>query len=98
MLSSVQAIVNHNAVNSFRITNGRTKGERIALVSSASKADIVIGLYNVSGQYMGQVASVKAEPGVDYYLPLDMKTLMPGVYVCKAVIAGMSYSAKISIR
>ena len=47
---------------------------------------------------MGQIASVKAEKGVDYYLPLDMSSLKPGVYVCKATIADQSYSAKLSIR
>ncbi|MDD7096720.1 MAG: hypothetical protein SPH23_05725, partial [Prevotella sp.] len=96
--SALQAIVNHKSVNSFRITNGRTSGERIAVVSSDTRSDIIICLYNVGGQYMGQIASVKAEKGVDYYLPLDMSSLKPGVYVCKATIADQSYSAKLSIR
>ena len=96
--SALQAIVNHKSVNSFRITNGRTSGERIAVVSSETRSDIIICLYNVGGQYMGQIASVKAEKGVDYYLPLDMSSLKPGVYVCKATIADQSYSAKLSIR
>ena len=95
--TGLQLIMNHNAKLDLRVESNPCKENTVLKFSSDLAAPASLALFGANGQLVANIYSVNADAGVEYQVPLSVKNLINGLYLCKLTIGKQTKTTKLIV-
>ena len=95
--SGLQVIMNMNAKLNLTVLPNPCKTEVVVKFSTESSSHAIINICNLNGQILSKAYEGKADPGVEYFIPVSVLILGNGVYLCQLVVGNLTKTNKIII-
>lgn len=96
-LSGIQIIMNHNVKLDLSISPNPCKSEAIMKFSTDFAGNAKIKIANLNGQIIEECYSKTADANIDYYIPVSVKNLQNGIYLCILNVGNQIKTAKLVI-
>ena len=95
--TGVQVLMNLNAKLDVSVLPNPCKSEAIVKFSSDFSGMAHLKIVNLNGQTIDECYNSQADAGVEYFIPVSVKSLKNGAYLCQLTIGNQTKTTKLII-
>lgn len=95
--TSAQIILNNAAATTISVLQNPCKTNTVLKFSASCAAPATVQLFATGGQLLSSVYQANVEAGVEYYLPLSVGGMSPGIYLCRLTVGNQFKTTRLVV-